>query len=136
MNLILIHGRLAREPEFTAGAEPSKDRTNFTVASNRRFGDEADFLDCVIFGKRAGVISKFFHTGSEIVFYGELQTNVHPDKQGNKRKYYSVVAMDFEFCGSKKSEQGSNKPEYSEEKTREALEASDSLEQAEEDIPF
>lgn len=134
MNIIFIHGRMARDPEFTPGIEQSKDRANFTVASDRRFGDETDFIDCVIFGKRAQVVSKYFHKGSEIVFYGELQTNTHPDKQGNKRKYYSVVVMDFEFCGSKSS--APSAPAYSEEKTQEALEANDSFDAAEEDIPF
>ena len=61
MNLHLIHGRLTRDPEFTTGSEPTKDRVKFTVAVDRRYGDEADVFDCTCFGKRAQVISKYFN---------------------------------------------------------------------------
>lgn len=122
MNVHFIHGRLTRDPEFTQGSEPNKDRANFTVAVDRRFGDETDFYDCVIFGKRAGVINKHFGKGSEIVLHGEGQIRSYTDKNGNKRKAYSVVVADFDFCGgSKKQEQN---------------ESGDSWEQFDGDNPF
>lgn len=105
MNSHFIHGRLARDPEFTQGSEPTKDRCNFTVATDRRYGDEADFFDCVIFGKRAGVVDKYFSKGSEIVLIGEGQIRSYEDKNGVKRRSYSVVASNFDFCGSKRENQ-------------------------------
>lgn len=102
MNIHFIHGRLVRDPELTPRANSeSSDRCNFTVACDRRYGDEADFYDCVIFGKRAGVVEKYFHKGSEIVLFGEGQQRSYTDKNGIKRKSYSVVVADFDFCGSK-----------------------------------
>jgi single-strand DNA-binding protein len=105
MNSHFIHGRLARDPEFTQGSEPTKGRCNFTVATDRRYGDEADFFDCVIFGKRAGVVDKYFSKGSEIVLIGEGQIRSYEDKNGVKRRSYSVVVQDFDFCGSKRENQ-------------------------------
>jgi len=105
MNSHFIHGRLARNPEFTQGSETTKDRCNFTVATDRRYGDEADFFDCVIFGKRAGVVDKYFKKGSEIVLIGEGQIRSYEDKNGVKRRSYSVVVQDFDFCGSKRENQ-------------------------------
>ena len=102
MNRHNIHGRLARDPELTQGADQNKDRTNFTVAVDRRYGDETDFFDCVIFGKRAGVIDKYFSKGSEIVLSGEGQIRKYKGKDGVDRKAYSIVVDDFDFCGSKK----------------------------------
>lgn len=102
MNRHNIHGRLVRDPELTQGADQNKDRTNFTVAVDRRYGDETDFFDCVIFGKRAGVIDKYFSKGSEIVLSGEGQIRKYKGKDGVDRKAYSIVVDDFDFCGSKK----------------------------------
>ena len=102
MNKQFIHGRLARDPEYTPRKNSeSSDRVNFTVASDRQFGDEADFFDCVLFGKRAGVIEKYFRKGSEIVVIGEGQIRSYEDRNGVKRKSYSVMVSDFDFCGSK-----------------------------------
>ena len=118
-----IHGRLTRDPEFTQGSEPSKDRVNFTVAADRRFGDEAEFTNCVMWGKRAGVIHKYFGKGSEIVILGEPQTRSYKDKDGNNRKSTSVVVIEFDFCGSKKKDES-------------APELGDSWEEFDEDNPF
>ena len=105
MNIHFIHGRLVRDPELTPRANSeSSDRCNFTVATDRRYGDEADFYDCVVFGKRAGVIEKYFSKGSEIVLFGEGQQRSYTAKDGTKRKSYSVVVSDFDFCGSKKKD--------------------------------
>ena len=124
MNIHFIHGRLVRDPELTPRANSeSSDRCNFTVATDRKYGDEADFYDCVMFGKRAGVIDKYFSKGSEIVVVGEGQIRSYTDKNGNKRKAYSVVVADFDFCGSKKQEQNET-------------DLGDNWEQFDEDNPF
>ena len=123
MNIHFIHGRLVRTPELTPRANSDgSDRCNFTVAVDARFGDETYFYDCVIFGKRAGVVAKYFDKGSEIVLFGEGQQRSYTDKNGVKRKSYSIVVADFDFCGSKKD---SNSDQ-----------SGDSWEQLEADLPF
>ena len=124
-NIHSIHGRLARDPELTKGSEPNKDRCKITVAVDRQFGDETDFIDCTIFGKRAGVIEKYFHKGSEIVLSGEGQVRSYEDKNGVKRKSYSILVSDFSFCGSNGS--GSEPKQAAPEPK---------LEEVDEDIPF
>lgn len=121
-----IHGRLTRDPEYTQGSEPSKDRVNFTVASDRRYGDETEFTNCVMWGKRAGVINKYFAKGSEIVLLGEPQTRQYTDRDGNKRKSTSCVVIDFDFCGSRRDSGADPQQNQS----------GDSWEQFDEDIPF
>ena len=124
MNDIKLHGRLTRDPELTQGAEPNKDRCNFTIAVDRKFGDETDFFPCVVWGKRAAVIKKYFAKGKEIIVSGEAQIRSYEGKDGVKRKDISVVVSDFDFCGSAKSEP---KPEQT---------SDDSWTEQEEDIPF
>lgn len=129
MNQIIIHGRLTRDPEFTPRANSEgSDRVNFTVADDRRFGDETNFHRCVCFGKRAGVIDKYFQKGSEILIRdGEVQLRPYTDKNGVKRDGYSVIVHDFDFCGSK------NK---SENQSVSNADLGDNWEQFDEDNPF
>ena len=131
MNIHIIHGRLVRDPELTKGNDDKSSRCNFTVATDRRYGDETDFFDCVIFGKRAEVISKYFRKGSEILVSGEGQIRSYEDKNGVKRKAYSVLASDFNFCGSKND--GTNVQQTAPE---EPGPGPNGFKEIEEDIPF
>ena len=127
MNVHAIKGRFARDPEFTRGDTPDKDRVKFAVAVDRRFGDETDFFDCTVFGKRASVVDKYLHKGSEIALFGEGQLRSYEDRNGVKRKAYSIVVNDFNFCGSKS--EGGNSPAPAED-------VPDGFQQVEEECPF
>lgn len=122
MNNHIIHGRLVRDPELTPRKNSdSSDRVNFTVAVDRRFGDETDFIDCVAFGKTAELIDKWMQKGREIIVWGEGHINSFTDRNGMKRKSYSIFVDGFDFCGSKSD---SNKS------------TGDSWEKQQGDIPF
>ena len=125
MNNHTIHGRLVRDPELTPRKNSdSSDRVNFTVAVDRRFGDETDFFDCVAFGKTAELIDKWLEKGKEVIVWGEGQTNSYTDRNGVKRKSYSIFVQGFDFCGSKNdSSKGKN-------------DSGDSWEEQERDMPF
>ena len=124
MNNHTIHGRLVRDPEYTPRRNSdSSDRVNFTVAVDRRYGDETDFFDCVAFGKTAELIDKWMQKGREIIVWGEGHIHSYEDKNGVKRKSYSIFVDGFDFCGSKNDSKTSTAP-------------SDSFEEAERDMPF
>lgn len=129
MNIQVIHGRLVRDPEYTRGAEEKNDRTKFTVAVDHSYGDGAEFFDCVMFGKRAGVISKYFSKGSEIVITGEGRLNSYEGKDGIKRKSYSITVHDFDFCGSRNDGNRQAEPASAQTETEPAP-------VLDEDIPF
>lgn len=121
MNNHTIHGRLTRDPELTPRANSdSSDRVNFTVAVDRRFGDETDFFDCVAFGKLAEIMHKWGHKGKEVNVWGEGQIYGYTGKDGVKRKSYSIMVAGFDFCGSKSDSKSST----------------DSWQKQEGDIPF
>lgn len=104
MNQITIHGRLAKDPEikYINGKKGETSVCNFTVAVNRKMGEEADFFNCKTFGKRAEVIEKFMSKGSEIILSGEMQCRKYQDKNGENRYAWEVLMDSFDFCGSKK----------------------------------
>ena len=77
MNSVTIHGRLARDPLFKTVNTPRGDqigRCSFTVAVDRKRGEETDFLDCLAFGRNAELVSKWLRKGDGIVILGELQS--------------------------------------------------------------
>lgn len=125
MNSISIYGRLARDPSlknYTNKDGDSGSLCNFTVAVNRPFGEEADFFNCTIFGKRAEVIDKFFHKGSRIAINGSMQCEKKDDKY-----YWKLIARDFDFVDSKSENQGNQ---------AETAAPADSFETIDDDVPF
>lgn len=98
--VILTNGRLVKDVELkgTIAFQIAK----FTVAVNRQFKkDEADFINCVAFGKKAETIAEFFKKGSPINIEGRLQTGSY-EKDGVKHFTTDVVVDNFEFVASSK----------------------------------
>ena len=113
MNKVIISGRLTRDPEirYSQSSEPIAV-TRFSVAVNRRFKKEgepdADFINCVSFGKTAEFISKYFTKGKMIGIAGCIRTNSWTDKNGQKHFSTDVLVEEVEFCGSKADETSGN----------------------------
>lgn len=127
MNKIQLVGRLTRDPELTFTAGSGLAITKFTLAVNRpRFDknkeQEADFINCVCFGKRAEAIANYVQKGHRFGLSGRLQINKYVDKDGNNRWSSDVIVEDFEFMQDKNANNSSSndkpKPvEYDEEIT-------------------
>lgn len=76
MNNIVIHGRLSREPWFKRIATKQGGQIGcslINVATDRKAGDETEFIDCISYGRTAEAIYKWLHTGDGVVISGELQ---------------------------------------------------------------
>ncbi|MFR4986963.1 MAG: single-stranded DNA-binding protein, partial [Lachnospirales bacterium] len=94
--------------------------TRFSVAVNRKFkkdGEpEADFINCVSFGKTAEFISKYFTKGKMIGIVGSIRTNSWMDSAtGQKRFSTDVLVEEVEFCGSKADETSGNVQQQNED---------------------
>ena len=114
MNKVQIVGRLTRDPEvkYTTG-ENANAIARFSVAVNRRFknaegGYDADFINCVAFGKNAEFIEKFFKKGMAIGISGHIQTGNYINKDGIKVYTTDVVVEEPEFVESKKNSNDNN----------------------------
>lgn len=108
MNKIELVGRLTRDPELKFTPGNGNAVTKFTLAVNRpRFDknktQEADFINCVCFGKRAEAIANYVQKGHRFGVCGRLQINKYVDKDGNNRWSTDVVVEDFEFMQDKTS---------------------------------
>lgn len=116
LNIIVIQGRLVRDPELRRTAAGIAV-ASFTVAVDRDFAQdgrkETDFIDCVAWRQTGEFVSKFFTKGKMIVVKGRLQIRSWTDKDGNKRRTAEVVADNCYFAESKRDTDGGNNSGYS-----------------------
>ena len=111
MNKVILMGRLARDPEvrYSQGAAPVAV-ARYTLAVSRRFrreGEpEADFINCVAFGKSGEFVERFFKKGQMVSVVGRLQVRSWDDKDGTKRWSTDVVTEEHYFAESKSSYEG------------------------------
>ena len=106
LNQVTIQGRLIKDSEVKTLSNGTS-LVMLTIACQRNYKNnqgeyEADFIECVAFGKQGEIINNYFHKGDEILVTGELQTRLYEDQQGKKHKVYSVSVGKAYFCGTKK----------------------------------
>lgn len=107
MNKVILMGRLVRDPDttYTNAADPLAI-SKFTLAVNKRFkrqGEaDADFINCVSFGKAGEFVEKYFKKGQMVAVVGRLQVRSY-DKDGEKRWVTEVVVEEQYFAESKAS---------------------------------
>lgn len=107
MNKVIEYGRMTGDPDvrYSTNEKPTAI-ANFSIAVNRKFKREgqpdADFFNCVCFGKTAEVIEKYFHKGSKILVSGSLQNDTY-EKDGQKRTTTKIIVEEVDFVDSKSS---------------------------------
>ena len=104
LNYTTVQGRMTRTPELRV-TNNGKSVASFTIAWSEKFGDTERklFLPCVVWGKSAEFVSKFFVKGQEAVVEGKLTTRKWQDKEGNNRETTELIANSVHFCGSKQN---------------------------------
>lgn len=106
MNKLILCGRLTADAEIRYSTD-GKAVARFNFAVNRRFkreGEpEADFFQCVAFGKIAETFEKCsVGKGTKLLIDGEMRNNNY-EKDGVKHYGMQVIVSSFEFCESKGS---------------------------------
>ena len=110
LNKVILMGRLTRNPEvrYSQGEKA-------TLAVNRRFHREgeqdADFINCVAFGKQGEFAEKYLKQGTKIVISGRIQTGSYTNRDGVKVYTTDVVIEEQEFAESKKAAETSSTPQ-------------------------
>lgn len=105
LNSVQLHGRLTAEPQYKEGNTPM---VRFSLAVQRNFKNQegnydADFINCMAFGKRANMIAQYFHKGSEMIATGEWRTGSYTNQQGQQIYTNDLNINTVDFVGSKKS---------------------------------
>ncbi len=123
MNLVVLIGRLTRDPELKFG-QSGKAYSRFSLAVDRPFSKgEADFINCVAFGKTAELIGEYLRKGRKVAVNGRLQMNRY-EVNGEKRTSYDVLVESMEFVEGRGEASPSNDfapiPSYSAPRAAEA----------------
>lgn len=143
MNKVELVARLCRDPEvrYTTG-ENASCIARFSVAANRRFKNaegnyDADFINCVAFGKTGEFIEKYFKKGMAIGLTGRIQSGSYTNKEGQKVYTTDVVVEEAEFVESKNSanagQQGSSGSASSNSSNDDFMDIPDGIEEG---LPF
>lgn len=114
MNKIILCGRLTADAEMKC-TNDGKVVSRFNFAVNRRFkrdGDsEADFFQCVAFGKIAETFEKCnVGKGTKLLIEGKMRNNNY-ERDGVRHYGMQLIVNSFEFCESKGSS-GQSAPQY------------------------
>lgn len=108
MNNVILMGRLTRDPELKY-SQAGKAYCRFSLAVQRDFSkDEADFINCLAFGKTAETIAEWLGKGRRIALQGRIQTGSYQNSNGDTVYTTEVVADRFEFVDSAKSDTNKN----------------------------
>ena len=96
MNVVIITGRLARDPELRTG--------NGTVCSMvvavDRIKEGADFIRVITFGQQAENCNRYLAKGRQVAVRGHIQTGSYTSKEGQTVYTTDIVADNVEFLGS------------------------------------
>lgn len=100
INRAVLTGRLTKDIELR-NTVTGTSVASFTLAVARnvvREGQQqADFINCVVWGRLAETMAKYLNKGSLIGVEGRIQTRHYDDDHGVKKHITEVVIDNFTF---------------------------------------
>lgn len=113
INRVSLSGNLTRDPELRM-TKGGKQVLSFGLAVNDRmrnqqtgaWEDRPNFVDCIIFGKRAEAVNRYIQKGSKVAVEGRLRYSSWEAKDGSRRSKLEVVIDEIEFMSGQGTQQG------------------------------
>ena len=109
MNKAQILGRLTKDAELRTTTS-GKQRASFTIAVSRNYTNqngekETDYINCIAFDKKAEIIAKYTHKGTQILIDGTIRTRNYDAQDGTKRYVTEVLVENLYLLGSKENKE-------------------------------
>ena len=104
MNSVNFIGRLTRDIEIRYTPNNGTPVSRFTIAVNRINKDEADFINCVAFGKTAENLANYMRKGNQIAVSGSIRTRNYENNEGKRVYVTEVIANRVMFLERKKED--------------------------------
>ena len=134
MNNVILIGRLTKDPQLSFSKGKGTAIAKLTVAVNRMKKGEADFINCVAFGKTAETIGNYMTKGSQIAINREIRVDNYKKEDGTWVNNTNVLVNRFEFVSGGK--QG-NAPKDVEQQLTDLMGSGlEIVEEGEGDTPF
>lgn len=109
MNIVVLIGRLTRDPELRYASGTSNPMARFTVAVDRQLSREkkaemeskgqptADFINVVVWGRQAENCAQYLQKGRMVAINGRIQTGSYQANDGTRKYTTDVVANQVQF---------------------------------------
>ena len=104
LNVVTLVGRLTRDSEIRY-SQKGDAVVCFSIALNRRkrnvdgsWEDEANFFNCVYFGKSAEAINQYLTKGRQVAIFGELRQNRY-ESDGQTRSTVEIFVNTLQLLG-------------------------------------
>lgn len=112
LNNTTLVGRLTKDPDLKY-TQSGKAVAQFTLAVTRDFKNadgeyDADFINCVMWGKPAETLADRVKKGERISLAGRIQTRNYENNDGQRVYVTEVVANTFHFLETKGGNGGNN----------------------------
>lgn len=110
MNKVILMGRLSKDPEVRySQGNNAMAIARYTLAVDRKFKRDgepnADFINCIAFGKNGEFAEKYLHKGIKILVEGRWQSGSYTNRDGQKVYTNDCVVESCEFAESKNANQ-------------------------------
>jgi single-strand DNA-binding protein len=103
LNLVLISGRVTRDPELRYTAKGTAT-LRFSIAADRSFKDDTGnfqnvttFVDVVTWTKLAEICAENIHKGSPVIVQGRLEIRNYTDRDNVQKKSTEIIAETVQF---------------------------------------
>ena len=109
MNLVILIGRLGRDPELRS-TKGGMAVCSLRVATDfRREGSEprTDWHDIVVWGDSAKACSQYLSSGRMVAIQGRIQTRAWEDENGQKKWRTEIIANRVDFLSGASDQQAS-----------------------------
>ncbi len=108
INTVCLTGRLTRQAEIRYSQSGGGAIVRFSLAVNRRkrtadgqgWEDEANFFDCVYFGRAAEAVNQYLTQGRQVAISGELRQNKW-EQDGQARSKVEIAVINLTLCGGR-----------------------------------
>lgn len=108
LNSVCLTGRLTRQAEIRYSQAGGGAGLRFSLAVNRRkrsadgngWEEEANFFDCVYFGRSAETVSRYLDKGRQVAISGELRQS-RWEQDGQARSRVEIVVNQLNLIGSR-----------------------------------
>lgn len=104
MNKVILMGRLTKDPEVRY-TQQNVAVARYSLAVNKKFkrqGEpDADFINCITFGKSAEFAQKYLNKGKQIAIIGRIQVRSWENENGQKQWSTEVIVEEQYFADSK-----------------------------------
>jgi len=114
LNKVMLIGNLGKDPEVKYTTSGQAVAT-FSLATTRKWKtkegemqEDTQWHNIKVWGRSAEIAQQYLKKGRQIYVEGRLETRSYDDKDGNRKWFTEVVAMQFLMLGNRGDDSGGN----------------------------